>query len=74
MLDDLIDFLGGERKGHLMTALLTAIRRNQATSTRYKDYAEYVQNWPIVLDALRRLWEMGKVYELKTPFYEPFEK
>ena len=35
---------------------------------------EYVANWSIVLAALRRLWEMGKVSELKTPFFEPFEK
>jgi hypothetical protein len=34
----------------------------------------YVSNWPIVLHALRQLWEMGKVSELKSPFYEPFEK
>jgi hypothetical protein len=34
----------------------------------------YVSNWPIVLDALRRLWQMGKVSQLKSPFYEPFEK
>jgi hypothetical protein len=34
----------------------------------------YVTHWPIVLGALHRLWEMGKVSELKTPFYEPVEK
>jgi hypothetical protein len=34
----------------------------------------YVENWPVVLEALRRLWEMGKVSELKSPFYEPVEK
>ena len=35
---------------------------------------QYVGNWPVVLDALRRLWETGKVSEFKTPFYEPVEK
>jgi hypothetical protein len=30
----------------------------------------YVSNWPVVLDALRQLWEAGKVSELKSPFYE----
>ena len=35
---------------------------------------QYITNWPIVLDALRRLWEIGKVSELKTPFYEPFDQ
>ena len=34
----------------------------------------YVRNWPVVLEALRELWEMGKVSELKSPFYEPFER
>jgi hypothetical protein len=34
----------------------------------------YVSNWPIVLAALRRLWETGKVSELKSPFYEPLKK
>lgn len=58
----------------VLTDLSAVVRRNQAASTRYKDYFEYVENWPIALDALRKLWEMGKVSELKTPFYEPFEK
>jgi len=35
---------------------------------------QYITNWPIVLDALRRLWEIGRVSELKTPFYEPFDQ
>ena len=34
----------------------------------------YVTNWPVVLGALRQLWEVGKVSQLKSPFYEPFEK
>jgi hypothetical protein len=34
----------------------------------------YVANWPVVLAALSRLWETGKVSELKSPFYELFEK
>lgn len=34
----------------------------------------YVTNWPVVLDALRQLWETGKVSKLETPFFEPFEK
>jgi hypothetical protein len=35
---------------------------------------QYVLNWPVLLAALHRLWEMGKVSEFKTPFYEPVEK
>jgi hypothetical protein len=34
----------------------------------------YASIWPVVLIALRRMWEMGKVSELKSPFYEPVEK
>ena len=35
---------------------------------------QYRTNWPIVLDALRQLWEIGKVSQLKSSFYEPVEK
>jgi len=35
---------------------------------------QYRANWPIVLRALRRLWEIGKVSKLETPYFEPFEK
>lgn len=34
----------------------------------------YARNWPVVLEALHQLWERGKVSQLKSPFYEPFEK
>ena len=44
-------------------ALIGATRWNQ-----------YVSNWSVVLAALRQLWKMGKVSELKSPFYEPVEK
>ena len=46
-----------------MMALLDAMRMNQ-----------YRTNWPILLKALRQLWEMGKVSEFKSPFYELLEK
>jgi hypothetical protein len=35
---------------------------------------KYLANWPVVLNALHRLWEMGKVSELKSPYYDPVEK
>ena len=35
---------------------------------------QYRTNWPVILAALRQLWETGKVSELKSPFYEPVEK
>ena len=68
MLNNLIErfSLGGKGKSRPETALLAAMRRNEW-------WNQYVANWPIVLDALRKLWEMGKVSELKTPFYEPVE-
>jgi hypothetical protein len=47
----------------MVKGLFDAVRMNQ-----------YVANWPVVLNALRRLWEIGKVSELKTSFYEPVEK
>jgi len=34
----------------------------------------YVSHWPVVLAALRELWEKGKISELKSPFYEPIEQ
>ena len=40
-------------------------------ATRWNRYAS---NWSVVLRALRQLWEVGKVSEFQTPFYEPFEK
>ncbi len=35
---------------------------------------QYVSNWPIALIALRHLWEIGKVSQLKSPFYESVHK
>ena len=35
---------------------------------------QYRTNWPIIMAALRQLWEMGKVSELKSPYYELVEK
>jgi hypothetical protein len=55
--------LGYEWNRRLVRAILGMARWNP-----------YVSNWPIVLNALRQLWEMEKVSELKSPFYEPVEK
>lgn len=38
------------------------------------EWSQYVANWAVVLEALRTLWKLGKVSQLKTPFYDPFEK
>jgi len=54
---------GDEWRIHMLRGLFGATRWNQ-----------YTTNWPVALDALRRLWETGRVSELKTPFCEPVEK
>ncbi len=51
------------KNDHMVTGLADMVRMNH-----------YLVNWPVVLDALRRLWETGNVSELKSSFYEPFEK
>jgi len=55
--------LGDEGQSRVVKGLFGAARWNQ-----------YRTNWPVALDALRRLWETGRVSELKTPFCEPVEK
>ena len=54
---------GEEGQRRMVQRLFRATRWNQ-----------YTANWPVVLDALIRLWKMGKVSELKSPFYEPIEQ
>ena len=56
-------FLDEQWKGRVVGGVFGATRWNQ-----------YASNWSVVLGALRHLWEMGKVSELKSPFYEPVEK
>lgn len=51
------------KSDRMVRGLFDMIRMNQ-----------YLENWPVVLDALRRLWETGKVSQLKTSFYEPVKK
>jgi hypothetical protein len=41
-------------------------RRAHAT----EQWIRYISNWPIALNALRQLWETGRVSELKSPFWE----
>ena len=55
-------FLGTESKSRAVRGIFGATRWNQ-----------YRSNWPVVLDALRQLWQVGKVSELKSPFYEMVE-
>jgi hypothetical protein len=54
---------GDTWNSYFVKNLFGALRMNQ-----------YRTNWPIVLAALRQLWEMGKVSELKSPYYELVEK
>jgi len=39
-----------------------------------QQWIRYISNWPITLNALRQLWETGRVSELKSPFWEPPQK
>jgi hypothetical protein len=55
--------LDNEPKSRFIRGLFGATRWNQ-----------YIANWPVVLAALERLWEAGKVSELKSPFYEPVQR
>ncbi len=54
---------GYEGKNFSEKRLLGAMRMNQ-----------YTANWHIVLEALRQLWETGKVTKLETPYFESIEK
>jgi hypothetical protein len=62
MLDD-FPFHDQWKSETMVGGLFDVVRMNQ-----------YVSNWPVVLAALRRLWETGKVSQLKSSFYEPVEK
>ena len=55
--------LDDQRRSGVIRGIFGATRWNQ-----------YLANWPVVLDAMRQLWEAGKVSELKSPFYEPVDK
>jgi hypothetical protein len=39
-----------------------------------QQWIRYFSNWPTALNALRQLWETGKVSELKSPFWESPQK
>ena len=50
------------------------VTRERVHQIEAQALSRLMTNWPILLDALLRLWEMGKASELKTLFYESFEK
>jgi hypothetical protein len=50
------------------------ITRERVRQIEAQALSRFMTNWPMILDALHHLWEMGKVSELKSPFCEPFEK
>jgi len=50
------------------------VTRERVRQIEAQALSRFMTNWPILLDALRRLWETGKVTKLETPFFEPFEK
>ena len=55
--------MSDDLKTPFVDGLLAAIHMNR-----------YQTNWPVLLAALRRLWETGKVSQFKTPYYEPLGK
>jgi hypothetical protein len=62
MLDE-FPFHDQWKSDSMVEGLFDAVRMNQ-----------YVSNWPVVLAALRRLWETGRVSQLKSPMYEPVKR
>ena len=50
--------------------LFEVMRKTRAT----QQWMQYVSNWPIALNALRQLWEQGRVSQLKSPFWESPKK
>ena len=39
-----------------------------------KRMKQYIPEWPVILEGLRGMWEIGEVTVLETGFFEPFEK
>ncbi len=58
-----------EEVGRKMGVTLERVRQMEAQAL-----SQLMTNWPIRLKALRRLWEMGKISELKSPFYVSLKK
>ena len=50
------------------------VTRERVRQIEAQALSQFMTNWPIMLGALRRLWEVGKVSELKSPLYEPIEE
>ena len=51
-----------------------ALMRERVRQIEVQALSRLMTNWPILIDALGRLWELGKVSEFKTPFYKPLQK
>lgn len=49
------------------------IPREHVRQIEAQAMSRLMTNWPILLDALRHLWQAGKVSEFKTPFFKPFD-
>ena len=57
-----------EEVGHKIGMTRERVRQIEAQAT-----SRLMTRWPLIIDALGRLWEMGKVSEFKTPFYKPIK-
>jgi hypothetical protein len=67
MLDRINRFYSGNYGKRQEIEVLTRLSQSH-------EWSQYVANWPVVLEALYKLWKLGKVSQMKTPFYEPFKK
>ena len=76
------EYLASNYRAHYNRGMLTGFPFQDAWMSpshvsalfRAAHWNRYVENWSVALDALRRLWQLGKVSELKSPYYEPIKK
>jgi hypothetical protein len=50
------------------------IRDELKSSSGYGRMKPYIPDWPVMLDGLRDMWEIGEETILETPFFEWFNK
>jgi hypothetical protein len=50
------------------------VTRERVCQLEAQALMQLMANWPILLDALRHLWALRKVSELKSQFYEPIAR
>jgi hypothetical protein len=58
-----------EEVGQMMGVTHERVRQIEAQA-----WIRLMTDWPVILGALRQLWEMNKTSELKSPFYKKRDK